>query len=182
MGERMKIFRPIIKEDARIIKKRWPEIPVLEQCRELKVFKECYHLSERDLASLFKISKSEIHRMLIVDALPETVKAAAAAFETDYHVLCLLAGSPESERKQELKSQILAGTIRRHRHAKTFMGNKAKRGPMKSQVVVDGKNQVIRCNRCLAKAPLTEILPCELKELTKLLDQWHQKHKFCSKK
>ena len=67
--------------------------------------------SERKITAALGISKSEVHRCLILAKLPKEIKEAAKKYNTEKYVLLEWNELPRNEFKKEIKDSILRGKI-----------------------------------------------------------------------
>ena len=69
--------------------------------------------SERKICKALGISKTEVHRSLIIAKLPSKVKEAAKAFEIEKYVLIEYNGIDDKAFRKKVERQILLGAIRK---------------------------------------------------------------------
>jgi len=84
-----------------------------------------YHIatkaSERKIVDALGISKSEVHRGLIIARLPDKVKEAAKNFDIEKYVLLELDALPKSPLKEKVIAKIVEGGISKRLHLKRFL-------------------------------------------------------------
>ena len=69
--------------------------------------------SERKICKALGISKTEVHRSLIIAKLPRKVKEAAKAFDIEKYVLIEFNGIDDKIFKKKVERQILLGAVRK---------------------------------------------------------------------
>jgi ParB family chromosome partitioning protein len=69
--------------------------------------------SERKICKALGISKTEVHRSLIIAKLPKKVKEAAKTYEIEKYVLIEFNGIEDKTFKKKVERQILLGAIRK---------------------------------------------------------------------
>jgi ParB family transcriptional regulator, chromosome partitioning protein len=69
--------------------------------------------SERKICKALGISKTEVHRSLIIAKLPRKVREAAKAFDIEKYVLIEFNGIDDKTFKKKVERQILLGAIRK---------------------------------------------------------------------
>lgn len=69
--------------------------------------------SERKICKALGISKTEVHRSLIIAKLPSKVKEAAKAFEIEKYVLIEYNGIEDKAFRKKVERQILLGAVRK---------------------------------------------------------------------
>jgi predicted DNA-binding protein YlxM (UPF0122 family) len=91
------------------------------KCYYLADYAKTFDLSERKLAAEFEISKSEVHRMLIVARTPDTLWEAVEKFKTDFYALYLYNCPKHEDKRSELYDHLKSGKIRSYTEAKIFL-------------------------------------------------------------
>jgi ParB family chromosome partitioning protein len=74
-------------------------------------YQQATNASERKIVDALGISKTEVHRSLIIAKLPEDVKEAAKKYDTEKYVLLELSAIEDAKLKKEIGSQIAKGDI-----------------------------------------------------------------------
>jgi len=72
--------------------------------------------SERKIQDALGISKSEVHRSLLIGKLPEEIKDAAKVFDIEKYVLVEFDELKENQIKEEIKAGIISGNITKRLH------------------------------------------------------------------
>lgn len=84
-----------------------------------------YHIatkaSERKIVDALGISKSEVHRGLIIARLPAKVKEAAKEYDVEKYVLLEYEALPKSALKDKVADKICEGSITKRLHLKRFL-------------------------------------------------------------
>ncbi len=79
--------------------------------------------SERKIVAALGISKTEVHRSLLIAKLPKRLKEAAKQFNTEKYVLLELDALPPSPLKMRLEDHVLTGKITKRAQLKKSMNN-----------------------------------------------------------
>lgn len=87
------------------------ELHYIDQADSIYGYQKLTGASERKITAALGISKSEVHRCLMIARLPRDVKEAAKKHNTEKYVLLEWDELPRNEFKDEIKSRILAGDI-----------------------------------------------------------------------
>lgn len=87
------------------------ELHYIDQADSIYGYQKLTGTSERKITASLGISKSEVHRCLMIAKLPKDIKEAAKQFNTEKYVLLEWDELPRNEFKDEIKSRICAGEI-----------------------------------------------------------------------
>jgi ParB family chromosome partitioning protein len=87
------------------------DLHYIDQADSIYGYQKLTGTSERKITAALGISKSEVHRCLMIAKLPRELKEAAKTFNTEKYVLLEWDELPKNEFKDEIKSRILAGDI-----------------------------------------------------------------------
>ena len=87
------------------------ELHYIDQADSIFGYQKLTGTSERKITAALGISKSEVHRCLMIAKLPTDLKEAAKKFNTEKYVLLEWDELPKNEFKDEIKEKILAGEI-----------------------------------------------------------------------
>ncbi len=87
------------------------DLHYIDQADSIYGYQKLTGTSERKITAALGISKSEVHRCLMIAKLPKELKEAAKMFNTEKYVLLEWDELPKNEFKDEIKSRILAGDI-----------------------------------------------------------------------
>ena len=87
------------------------QLHYIDQGYSIFGYKKLTGASERKIQAALGISKSEVHRCLLIAKLPKAVKEAAKEFNTEKYVLLEWQALESSDLKTILKAEILDGTI-----------------------------------------------------------------------
>jgi ParB family chromosome partitioning protein len=74
-------------------------------------YQQATNASERKIVEALGISKTEVHRSLIIAKLPEDVKEAAKKYDTEKYVLLEFSAIEDSKLKKEIGNKIAKGDI-----------------------------------------------------------------------
>ncbi len=87
------------------------DLHYIDQADSIYGYQKLTGTSERKITAALGISKSEVHRCLMIAKLPRDLKEAAKQFNTEKYVLLEWDELPKNEFKDEIKGRILAGDI-----------------------------------------------------------------------
>ena len=87
------------------------QLHYIDQADSIFGYKKLTGASERKIQAALGISKSEVHRCLLIAKLPKAVKEAAKEFNSEKYVLLEWQALESGDLKNNLKSEILDGTI-----------------------------------------------------------------------
>jgi ParB family chromosome partitioning protein len=87
------------------------ELHYIDQADSIFGYQKLTGTSERKITAALGISKSEVHRCLMIAKLPTDLKEAAKMYNTEKYVLLEWDELPKNEFKEEIKGRILAGEI-----------------------------------------------------------------------
>lgn len=87
------------------------DLHYIDQADSIFGYQKLTGTSERKITAALGISKSEVHRCLMIAKLPRDIKEAAKNFNTEKYVLLEWDELPKNEFKDEIKAKILCGEI-----------------------------------------------------------------------
>lgn len=87
------------------------DLHYIDQADSIYGYQKLTGTSERKITAALGISKSEVHRCLMIAKLPRDLKEAAKKFNTEKYVLLEWDELPKNEFKDEIKGRILCGEI-----------------------------------------------------------------------
>jgi ParB family chromosome partitioning protein len=87
------------------------DLHYIDQADSIFGYQKLTGTSERKITAALGISKSEVHRCLMIAKLPRDIKEAAKNFNTEKYVLLEWDELPKNEFRDEIKHKILAGEI-----------------------------------------------------------------------
>jgi ParB family transcriptional regulator, chromosome partitioning protein len=87
------------------------DLHYIDQADSIYGYQKLTGTSERKITAALGISKSEVHRCLMIAKLPADLKEAAKKFDTEKYVLLEWSELPKNEFKDEIKTKILNGDI-----------------------------------------------------------------------
>jgi ParB family transcriptional regulator, chromosome partitioning protein len=87
------------------------DLHYIDQADSIYGYQKLTGTSERKITAALGISKSEVHRCLMIAKLPRDLKEAAKEFNTEKYVLLEWDELPKNEFKEEIKAKILCGDI-----------------------------------------------------------------------
>jgi ParB family transcriptional regulator, chromosome partitioning protein len=87
------------------------DLHYIDQADSIYGYQKLTGTSERKITAALGISKSEVHRCLLIAKLPKDIKEAAKEFNTEKYVLLEWNELPKNEFRDEIKGKILNGEI-----------------------------------------------------------------------
>lgn len=87
------------------------DLHYIDQADSIYGYQKLTGTSERKITAALGISKSEVHRCLMIAKLPKDVKEAAKANDIEKYVLIEWDELPKNEFKDEIKKSIISGEI-----------------------------------------------------------------------
>lgn len=87
------------------------ELHYIDQADSIFGYQKLTGTSERKITAALGISKSEVHRCLMIAKLPKDIKEAAKKYNTEKYVLLEWDELPKNNFKDEIKKEILDGSI-----------------------------------------------------------------------
>lgn len=87
------------------------DLHYIDQADSIYGYQKLTSASERKITAALGISKSEVHRCLMIARIPKDLKEAAKSYNTEKYVLLEWDELPRNEFRDEIKEKILAGEI-----------------------------------------------------------------------
>jgi len=87
------------------------DLHYIDQADSIYGYQTLTGTSERKITAALGISKSEVHRCLMIAKLPKDIKEAAKKYNTEKYVLLEWNELPSNEFKAEIKGKILSGEM-----------------------------------------------------------------------
>ena len=97
------------------------DLHYIDQADSIFGYQKLTGTSERKITAALGISKSEVHRCLMIAKLPRDIKEAAKEFNTEKYVLLEWDELPKNEFKDEIKTRILNGEINKRLQLKRII-------------------------------------------------------------
>lgn len=97
------------------------DLHYIDQADSIFGYQKLTGTSERKITAALGISKSEVHRCLMIAKLPRDIKEAAKQFNTEKYVLLEWDELQKNEFKDEIKSRILSGEINKRLQLKRII-------------------------------------------------------------
>ena len=97
------------------------DLHYIDQADSIFGYQKLTGTSERKITAALGISKSEVHRCLMIAKLPRDIKEAAKEFNTEKYVHSKGNELPRNEFKDEIKSRILSGEINKRLQLKRII-------------------------------------------------------------
>jgi ParB family transcriptional regulator, chromosome partitioning protein len=87
------------------------ELHYIDQANGIYNYQQATNASERKIVSVLGISKSEVHRSLLIAKLPEEIREAAKKYDVEKYVLVEFDALTDEEQKQQISKAICQGEI-----------------------------------------------------------------------
>lgn len=87
------------------------DLHYIDQADSIYGYQKLTGTSERKITAALGISKSEVHRCLMIAKLPKDIKEAAKKYNTEKYVLLEWDELPKNEFRDEIKERILSGDL-----------------------------------------------------------------------
>ncbi len=148
------------------------ELHYIDQADSIYGYKKLTGASERKIQVALGISKSEVHRCLLIGKLDKKVKEAAKLFNTEKYVLLEWDNLAETKAKKKIKEEILSGQITKRTHLKKSIKNydatlkrtRVKARESKSSTALDEK-EIMAALKAGKKLQLDEKTKAALREM-----------------
>jgi ParB family chromosome partitioning protein len=149
------------------------ELHYIDQADSIFNYKKVTQASERKIQSALGISKSEVHRCILIGRLPKPVKEAAKLFNTEKYVLLEWDAIADKKLKEQIKKQIISGDMtKRSQLKKLLKGQSASvRKSVSKQPAVKGLSASMFIKAMNARAKDTELDPEMKKMMKKLIEE-----------
>lgn len=140
------------------------DLHYIDQADSIYGYQKLTGTSERKITAALGISKSEVHRCLMIAKLPKDIKEAAKQFNTEKYVLLEWDELPKNEFKDEIKSQILSGVITKRVQLKRVISQFKIEKPKKRDDSVDKMMKLLKSQmkdpklQAKAKALMAELM------------------------
>lgn len=128
------------------------QLHYIDQADSISGYKKLTGHSERKIQAALGISKSEVHRCLLIARVPKAIKEAAKEFNTEKYVLLEWDQLEKSDLKEDLKSKIIEGKITKRLQLKRAIKNgggvvktatKKKAAPKKVKATSDDQTKLL---------------------------------------
>ena len=140
------------------------DLHYIDQADSIYGYQKLTGTSERKITAALGISKSEVHRCLMIAKLPRDIKEAAKEFNTEKYVLLEWDELPRNEFKDEIKSRILSGEINKRLQLKRIISQLKIEKPKKK--IEDSVEKLMKVIKTQMKDPK---LQARAKEMMKEL-------------
>ena len=140
------------------------DLHYIDQADSIYGYQKLTGTSERKITAALGISKSEVHRCLMIAKLPRDIKEAAKEFNTEKYVLLEWDELPRNEFKDEIKSRILSGEINKRLQLKRIISQLKIEKPKKKK-----EDQVEKLMKVLKTQMKDPKLQARAKEMMKEL-------------
>ena len=140
------------------------DLHYIDQADSIFGYQKLTGTSERKITAALGISKSEVHRCLMIAKLPRDIKEAAKEFNTEKYVLLEWDELPKNEFKDEIKNRILSGDITKRLQLKRVISQLKIEKPKKREDSVEKMMKLLKSQmkdpklQAKAKALMAELL------------------------
>ena len=116
------------------------QLHYIDQADSIMGYKKLTGASERKIQSALGISKSEVHRCLLIAKLPKKIKEAAKIHNTEKYVLLEWGALETGKLRNELKARILDGDLTKRLQLKRAISAAGVQPKTKSKVTAKKKS------------------------------------------
>lgn len=141
------------------------DLHYIDQADSILGYQKLTGASERKITAALGISKSEVHRCLMIAKLPKEIKEAAKRHNTEKYVLLEWNELPKNEFKDEIKGRILSGDMTKRLQLKRLISQlKIEKPKKKKSDSVDKLMKVLKTQmkdpklQAKAKAMMAELI------------------------
>jgi ParB family transcriptional regulator, chromosome partitioning protein len=142
------------------------DLHYIDQADSIYGYQKLTGTSERKITAALGISKSEVHRCLMIAKLPRDIKEAAKTHNTEKYVLLEWNELPKNEFRDEIRSKILAGDITKRVQLKRLISTLKIERPVRKKD--DSMDKLMKALKAQMKDPK---LQARAKEMMKELVQ-----------
>lgn len=118
------------------------QLHYIDQADSIFGYKKLTGASERKIQAALGISKSEVHRCILIAKLPKAVKEAAKQFNTEKYVLLEWGALEAGQLKDQLKRRILKGDLTKRLQLKRAINSSGAVVKTKSRTKAPAKKKV----------------------------------------
>lgn len=109
------------------------DLHYIDQADSIFGYQKLTGASERKITAALGISKSEVHRCLMIAKLPKPLKEAAKQYNTEKYVLLEWDELPKNEFRDEIRERILSGDITKRVQLKKIVSQLKIEKPIKKK-------------------------------------------------
>jgi ParB family chromosome partitioning protein len=120
------------------------DLHYIDQADSIMGYQKLTGTSERKITAALGISKSEVHRCLMIAKLPRELKEAAKKHNTEKYVLLEWDELPKNEFKNEIRDNILSGEITKRVQLKRVIDQLKIEKPRKKEDSVDKMMKLLK--------------------------------------
>jgi ParB family chromosome partitioning protein len=120
------------------------DLHYIDQADSIMGYQKLTGTSERKITAALGISKSEVHRCLMIAKLPKELKEAAKKHNTEKYVLLEWDELPKNEFKAEIKESILSGEITKRVQLKRVIDQLKIEKPKKKEDSMDKMMKLLK--------------------------------------
>jgi ParB family chromosome partitioning protein len=130
------------------------DLHYIDQADSIYGYQKLTGTSERKITAALGISKSEVHRCLMIAKLPKDLKEAAKKYNTEKYVLLEWDELPKNEFKEEIRQKILLGEITKRLQLKRIVDQLKIEKPRKRKE--DSVEKMMKLLKAQMKDPKTQ--------------------------
>lgn len=97
------------------------DLHYIDQANSIYNYKKCTGASERKIVAALGVSKSEVHRCLLIGKLPRSVKEAAKKFDIEKYVLLEWDAQTSGKLREKLRRMMTKGDLVKRRDLKKLI-------------------------------------------------------------
>ena len=120
------------------------DLHYIDQADSILGYQKLTGTSERKITAALGISKSEVHRCLMIAKLPKDLKESAKQFNIEKYVLLEWEELPKNEFKDEIKARILCGEVTKRVQLKKIISQFKIEKPKKKDDSMDKMMKMIK--------------------------------------
>ena len=139
------------------------QLHYIDQADSIMGYKKLTGASERKIQAALGISKSEVHRCLLIARLPKTIKEAAKEHNTEKYVLIEWGALEKGTLRNNLKAKICDGTIKKRLQLKRAIN--ASGGVVKKKATTKKKTAKKTTSKTPSSAQLLKLVNAKSKEM-----------------
>ncbi len=120
------------------------DLHFIDQADSIFGYQKLTGSSERKITAALGISKSEVHRCLMIAKLPKDLKEAAKEYNIEKYVLLEWDELPKNEFKDEIKGSILSGEVTKREQLKRIISQLKIEKPKKKDDSVEKMMKLLK--------------------------------------
>jgi ParB family chromosome partitioning protein len=133
------------------------ELHYIDKAEGIYNYQKATNASERQIMKVLGISKSEVHRSLLVAKVPHEVKQAAKTYDIEKYVLLEWNEIVDQTLRAKILNEIIIGKVTKRSHLKKLTADAAKLKPLK-QVANAAEFKKLSAKKVDSQAALIKVL------------------------